>query len=121
MTTSDFLTRWVPFAWPQVVPYCFSIHTREVNRVLKPGGAIVWYDFIYNNPSNPHVRGISHTAIQKLFPQFRLILHKITLLPPLARRLGPFTPYLYPLLAAIPWFRTHYLGLLIKDGKSVLK
>ena len=22
-----FLTRWVPFSWPQVVPYCMSTHS----------------------------------------------------------------------------------------------
>lgn len=87
---------------------------REVSRVLKPGGAIVWYDFIYSNPSNPNVRGITRTVIRNLFPQFQLLLHKTTLFPPLARRLGFLTPCLYPTLAAIPLFRTHYLGLLLK-------
>lgn len=87
----------------------------EVSRVLKPSGAIVWYDFIYNNPGNPNVRGISRAIIRRLFPQFQLILHKTTLLPPLARSLGRFTPYLYPLLSTIPSLRTHYFGLFLKS------
>jgi hypothetical protein len=87
---------------------------REVSRVLKPGGAIVWYDFIYNNPRNPHVRGMKRSDLLNLFPEFQFGLHKITLLPPLSRRLGPLTSVLYPALAAIPWLRTHYLGLLHK-------
>jgi SAM-dependent methyltransferase len=85
-----------------------------INRILKPGGAIVWYDFRYNNPRNPHVRGIDRTQIQRLFPAFELQLRTITLLPPLARRLGPLTSIFYPLLARIPFLRTHYLGLLVK-------
>lgn len=87
---------------------------QEVSRVLKPGGAIVWYDFIYNNPRNPHVRGLKRPAICDLFQEFQIELHKITLFPPLARRLGPLTSVLYPALAAIPQLRTHYLGLLHK-------
>jgi SAM-dependent methyltransferase len=87
---------------------------REVSRVLKPGGAIVWYDFFYNNPRNPHVRGLKRSALRDLFPEFQIELYKITLFPPLARRLGPLTSVLYPALAAIPQLRTHYLGLLHK-------
>lgn len=87
---------------------------QEISRVLKPGGAIVWYDFRYNNPKNPHVRGLERAALEDLFPDFQVRLHKITLFPPLARRLGPLTAILYPALAAIPCLRTHYLGLLHK-------
>lgn len=31
---------------------------REVLRVLKDEGIILWYDFRYNNPKNPDVKGI---------------------------------------------------------------
>lgn len=86
---------------------------REACRVLKPGGAVLWYDFRYNNPWNPRVRGITRQQIHQLFPGLEMHLCTITLMPPLARRLGRLTPVLYPLLAAIPPLRTHYLGLLI--------
>lgn len=88
----------------------------EVSRVLKPGGAVAWYDFIYNNRNNPHVRGMRWVDIKDLFPRFLLALQKTTLFPPLGRRLGRLTTLLYPALAAVPWLRTHYLGLLIKAG-----
>jgi hypothetical protein len=91
---------------------------REACRVLKPGGAVLWYDFRYNNPWNPHVRGITRQQIHQLFPGLEMDLRTITLLPPLARHLGRMTPILYPLLAAIPPLRTHYLGLLIKPKRS---
>jgi len=90
----------------------------EVRRVLKPGGAVLWYDFRYNNPSNPNVRGMTKRGIRLLFLGFDIWLRTITLLPPLARRLGPLTPVLYPVLAAVPPLRTHYLGLLVKPGDS---
>lgn len=86
----------------------------EVQRVLKPGGAVIWYDFRYNNPYNPHVRGMTRAKIQQLFPEFTLHLRTVTLLPPLARRLGALTPLFYPLLTRLPLLRTHYLGLLVK-------
>lgn len=87
----------------------------EVNRVLKPGGVVVWYDFKYNNPFNPHVRGMTKKAIHRLFPDFDLHLKTLTLLPLLARHLGQFTPIIYPALSILPFLRTHYLGLLIKQ------
>jgi SAM-dependent methyltransferase len=87
----------------------------EMNRVLRSGGAVLWYDFMYDNPRNPDVRGIKTDEIQLLFPGFGIHVHRITLAPPIARRLPePLLPVLYPLLAAIPLLRTHYLGLLAK-------
>jgi SAM-dependent methyltransferase len=87
----------------------------EMNRVLRPGGAVLWYDFMYNNPRNPDVRGIKADEIRSLYPGFQLHLRRITLAPFIARRLPePLLPVLYPLLATIPLLRTHYLGLLVK-------
>ncbi|HZP41132.1 MAG TPA: methyltransferase domain-containing protein [Candidatus Binatia bacterium] len=86
----------------------------EAARVLAPGGAVVWYDFRWDNPRNPHVRGVSRARVRALFPDFRVHLRTVTLLPPLARRLGRAVRVLYPPLAALPWLRTHYVGLLVK-------
>jgi SAM-dependent methyltransferase len=85
---------------------------REVGRVLRPGGALVWYDFRVGNPRNPHVRGMSRRRVRELFPGWHATLRLVTLLPPLARRLHLLTPLLYPVLAALPPLRTHWLGLL---------
>ena len=86
----------------------------EVKRIVKPGGAVVWYDFRYNNPMNPHVRGIRKKDIQNLFVGLGIQLKTITLMPPLARRLGKHTATLYPLLSKIPFLRTHFIGLIFK-------
>jgi len=87
---------------------------KEIARVLRPSGAVLWYDFRYNNPWNPNVRGMTTHHIHRFFPEFEVHLRTITLLPPLARRLGRLTPVLYPFLVAIPILRTHYLALLMK-------
>lgn len=88
---------------------------REVKRVLRPGGCILWYDFRYHNPFNRHVRGISRRRLRDLFPGFRCRTRLVTLLPPLARRLGTLTPVLYPLFSRVGLLRTHYLALLVKS------
>jgi SAM-dependent methyltransferase len=87
----------------------------ELVRVLQEGGAVLWYDFMYNNPWNPDVKGVKSAEINMLFSGFDIHLHRITLAPPLGRVLpSNLLPILYPLLAAIPWLRSHYLGLLFK-------
>jgi len=87
----------------------------EMGRVLRHGGGVLWYDFMYNNPRNPDVQGISAGEIRQLFPGFQITLHRITLAPFIARRLPvPTLPVLYPLLAAVPFLKTHYLGMLLK-------
>jgi SAM-dependent methyltransferase len=88
--------------------------SREIDRVLRPGGAVIWYDFRMNNPFNPHVRGISRKGIRNLFPGFHSHLVTITLMPPLARRWGCLTDLLYPCFASLPFLRSHHLGLLVK-------
>jgi SAM-dependent methyltransferase len=87
---------------------------REINRVLAPGGGVLWYDFRMNNPFNRNVRGLSRKHIQGLFPAFQIALKSISLLPPLARRLGRLTGLLYGPLASLPLLRTHYIGILTK-------
>lgn len=86
----------------------------EIRRVLVPGGGVLWYDFRMHNPLNRHVRGISRDQIQNMFPGFKLCLETISLLPPLARRLGRLTHLFYAPLSSLPFLRSHYLGVLTK-------
>lgn len=86
----------------------------ECLRVLKPGGAILWYDFRYDNPQNPDVRGVRLREVKRLFPGLEADVRLLTLVPQLARRLGRLTGLLYPALASIPPLRTYYMILLTR-------
>lgn len=81
-------------------------------EMLRPGGAVLWYDFFIKNPLNRHTRPIGARTIRRLFPGFALDLRTITLLPPLSRRLTPRTAWLYPRLSRFTLLRGHYFGLL---------
>ena len=77
--------------------------------LLKPGGFILWYDFIYNNPWNQDVRGVKLRRVTELFPLGTLRCHKLTLAPPISRVVTRIHPRLYGLLNALPILRTHVL------------
>jgi ubiquinone/menaquinone biosynthesis C-methylase UbiE len=86
----------------------------EMLRVLRPGGAVLWYDLRVNNPANPDVRRVGRAEIAALFPGCRLTLQRATLAPPLARLLAARAAGLARVLAAVPALRTHHLGLFWK-------
>ena len=85
---------------------------REIARVTRQGGWLVWFDLRYDNPTNPAVHGIDGRRLETLFPGWAQELRSSTVLPPLARRLGPSTPVLYPLLELVPPLRSHLIGRL---------
>lgn len=84
----------------------------EIARVLRPGGWLVWYDIRYDNPSNRAVHGVPGARLRALFPGWGGSLQALSLLPPIARRLGPVTAIAYPVLHAIPPLRSHLVGRL---------
>lgn len=88
----------------------------EIDRVIEPGGIVVWYDLRRRNPANPQVRPIGRAAVQALFPGWTADLASVTVLPPLARRLGPATGRLYPVLARVRPLTTHLVGVLAKPS-----
>jgi ubiquinone/menaquinone biosynthesis C-methylase UbiE len=91
----------------------------EMLRVLKPGGAVLWYDFFYNNPKNPHVRGVKAYEIRALFPKCHVKLKRITLAPPIARWLVPLSWIGALLLEKIALLNTHYLGIIHKPVRGI--
>ena len=87
----------------------------EILRVLQPQGVLLWYDF-WLNPTNPQTKGIQPKEIAALFPQCVMEFHKITLAPPLARRVVPFSWPLAMMLESIKLFNSHYLVFIQKES-----
>lgn len=85
-------------------------------RWLRPGGAVLWYDFVYDNPNNPDVRGVPVKRLRALFPHGAMTLRRLTLAPPIARRACALHPALYPLFNALPLLRTHVLAWIEKPA-----
>jgi ubiquinone/menaquinone biosynthesis C-methylase UbiE len=86
----------------------------EISRVLAPGGALLWYDFAYDNPRNCNVRGIRRSEIKELFPALQGRIKRVTLAPPLTRLVAPYCWTLATFLESIPFLRSHLLAVLIK-------
>ncbi len=85
---------------------------------LRPGGGVLWYDFTWDNPGNPDVRGMPLARVRQRFPAAHIDARRVTLAPPLARPLGRALPglylRLYPLFNALPLLRTHRLAWIEK-------
>ena len=86
---------------------CYTV-ANEMRRVLKPGGLILWYDF-WLNPLNRHTRGIRPPEIRGYFPNSQYSFERITLAPPLSRRLVPLSWAGAVALEATSILNTHYL------------
>lgn len=87
-------------------------------RWVCPGGGVLWYDFTVDNPRNPDVRGVPLERVRALFPHGKLRSKRITLAPPIARRVTRVHPALYFLFNAIPLLRTHVLAWIEKPVNS---
>ena len=88
-------------------------------RLVRRGGAVLWYDFAFDNPRNSDVRGVKAAEIRTLFPKGSPRIRRITLAPPIARaclRVPGFAGLLaYRALAAIPPLRTHLVAWIEKS------
>ena len=84
-------------------------------RWVKPGGGVLWYDFTYDNPRNPDVKGVGLQRIRQLFPHGRMRYWRVTLAPPISRMVTRVHPCLYTLFNAVPALRTHVLCWIQKD------
>jgi len=87
-------------------------------RVLSPAGRLLWYDFAYDNPRNPDVRGIGRAEIGRLFPGCSIRTRRVILAPPVGRLVARVSPVLYQLLASIRLLCTHYMCVIEKGGRA---
>jgi len=89
----------------------------EIWRVRKPGGLILCYDFAYSNPRNSAVEGITRRQVKQLFerPGAHFTFRRVTLAPPLARRIAPHALWLAEMLEHLKLLDTHLITLIGMD------
>jgi len=85
----------------------------EMLRVLRVGGALLWYDYRLN-PTNRQTRGIEQAEIKTLFPHCAYRFQRVTLAPPLARWVAPRSWFACELLNQFFFLRTHWLAVISK-------
>jgi SAM-dependent methyltransferase len=88
---------------------------RRMWLLLRPGGVIVWYDFVYDNPGNKDVRGVLPARVRALFPEGEMTARRVTLAPPIGRPAARLSPLLYSALNTIPLLRSHLFAVIAKD------
>jgi SAM-dependent methyltransferase len=89
---------------------------REMLRVLRPSGAIVWYDFFVDSPGNPLVRGVGKSEIRRLFTGCKARFRRVTLAPPFVRKVAPYSWLACYLLSELRVLNTFYLALIRGKG-----
>jgi SAM-dependent methyltransferase len=91
----------------------------EMARVLSPGGSILWYDFFVDSPRNRDVGGVRRGEIRSLFPGFALHARRVTLAPPVARRIAHRSWLAADLLGSTRILNTHLLVRLERQACDV--
>jgi len=87
----------------------------EMMRVCKSDGFILWYDFAFDSPANPNVKGVDKREIRKLFEPYKFEIRKVTLAPPIARRVVPCSWMLAEIFETLfPLLRTHLIAKISK-------
>lgn len=90
---------------------------KEMLRVTKSDGIILSYDF-WLNPTNPATRGVRMARLRELFPGCTFYAQRITLAPPIARRLASLSPLLCRGLESLRILNSHFLVMINPPRKS---
>jgi ubiquinone/menaquinone biosynthesis C-methylase UbiE len=96
-------------------PEIKQVIASEILRVLRKGGRFIWYDFTYDNPQNPNVKGIGRREIRALLPGCKLHFWRLTLAPPIGKITAALSPFLFHLLSQLPFLCTHCLCIAEKE------
>jgi SAM-dependent methyltransferase len=83
--------------------------TARMWELTRPGGGVLWYDLVYDNPSNPDIRGLPLSRIKRLFQVPPVWARRLTLAPPISRHVSRIHPSLYSLMNGLVFLRTHLL------------
>ena len=84
--------------------------------MLRPGGAVLFYDMRVRNPLSPNLRAMPRSKVNRFFPGYDRSWTSLTVVPQISRRLGPATQVLYPVLSVLRAPRTHALALFEKPS-----
>jgi ubiquinone/menaquinone biosynthesis C-methylase UbiE len=89
----------------------------EMWRVRKPGGLILFHDFMFSNPQNLAVQGINNAQILRLFrrPGARFDFRRIILAPPISRIVAPRAYWIAHALEQLKILNTHTIGIISLD------
>lgn len=82
----------------------------EMRRVLKPGGAILWFDMRVVRPDRP-LAAMPEREIRRLFPGCRIACRSAVLNPMISRRVAKVSRLLCDILTLLPIARSHYVAL----------
>lgn len=85
---------------------------REMVRVLAPAGLVLSYDIAVRNPQNPRVWAIPVRQLRTLFPACDVEAVRVTLAPPIARRVVPRSWLTAEALERLRVLNTHRLAIL---------
>tara|TARA_Y100000996_G_scaffold148791_1_gene114604 strand:+ start:100 stop:726 length:627 start_codon:yes stop_codon:yes gene_type:complete len=89
---------------------------QEIDRVLKKGGAIIFYDMKLNNPFNFKTKKISKRELQHLFKNYSIKTKSLTVIPQLSRIISLVSPNIYPFLTKLRFLHTHFISELIREN-----
>jgi len=93
---------------------------REMIRITRPGGLILWCDLRVGNPRNPDVAPIRRRELIGLFAGCELqVCRPVLLAPPIARKLAPVSTILCDMLAALPFLCGHYVAAFRKVDRTI--
>jgi ubiquinone/menaquinone biosynthesis C-methylase UbiE len=89
----------------------------QTMRVLRPGGVLIWYDFIWN-PLNRDVRGVDSRALARLYSGCAIDARRVTLAPPITRLASRLSPRLCGALETLPALRSHLMAAITKPAEA---
>ena len=81
----------------------------ELLRVVRPGGAVICYEFSHKNAFNPHTVTVGAATLQALFSGAEVTCRRVTLHPMVMRALFCLGPRALAALERIDALRSHVL------------